>query len=82
MIGNILEWMANVYAVLFIARWLIEMLFVQQTNSGWFLTLRDVTNPLLEAVRKAVPPFNGIDFSYLICIVGVGILGRIINVIL
>ncbi|MCF6157458.1 MAG: YggT family protein [wastewater metagenome] len=40
--------------------------------------LYKITDPVLNPVRKLIPPFRGIDFSPVIVFVGLGILKRIV----
>ena len=82
MVRYLISLAANIYVIILIARWVIEMALPQFVNTGWFLKVRDITEPLLEWIRKLVPPVKGIDFSYLIAVIGVTLTSRIIIMIL
>ncbi|MFC1585838.1 YggT family protein [Fibrobacterota bacterium] len=82
MIRTLLDWSANLYIVILIGRWVIETFITQYQNTGWFLKIKDITEPVLEAIRKLVPPYKGIDFSYLIAIIGVKVVVKLLIAIL
>ncbi|MBF0430660.1 MAG: YggT family protein [Fibrobacteria bacterium] len=82
MIRFLLKWAVNIYIIILITRWVVEGFFPQYTNTGWFLRIKDVTEPLLEKIRGLVPAYNGFDFSYIIAIAGLKLLSLIIIAIL
>ena len=41
--------------------------------------LYKITDPVLNPVRKLIPPFKGIDFSFVIVFVGLGFVKRIVG---
>jgi uncharacterized protein YggT (Ycf19 family) len=80
--SSLLNFLANLYVAILIVRWAIETFITQYQNTGWFLKLRDITEPVLITIRKIIPPFRGIDFSYLIAIVAVKLLAKLLIVLL
>ncbi len=76
MIRNLLDFLATLYVIVLILRWLVQTFIPQYQNTGWFLKVKDITEPLLAAIRKIIPPYKGIDFSYLIAVLGVLILTK------
>jgi uncharacterized protein YggT (Ycf19 family) len=77
-IEYVLDLSATIYIIILIVRWVIEMFLTQYQNTGWFLKLRDLTEPLLAFIRKIVPSFQGIDFSYIIAIIGVKAVAKLL----
>lgn len=43
--------------------------------------LSSILDPLLEPIRRHLPPAGGIDFSYMVLIFGLSLLGRAIGAI-
>ncbi len=78
MIRNLLDFLATLYVIVLIFRWLVKTFIPQYQNTGWFLKVKDITEPLLVAIRKIIPPYKGIDFSYLIAVLGVLILTKLL----
>ena len=73
MVRTLLDWAASLYMIVLLVRFVVERFLPQYHSTDWLAKIRDVTEPLLGAIRKAVPPFQGIDFAYLIAIVVVRI---------
>ena len=75
---NLYMWVLIIQAVL---SWLIAFNVVNRRNQVvgtiWNITLR-LTEPFCQPIRKVVKPFNGIDLSPLILILGIVLLERII----
>ena len=82
MIRTLLDWAAVAYIIILIVRWAVEAFFHQHQNTGWFLKIKDLTEPLLDVIRKMVPPYKGVDFSYIIAIFAVRVISWIVIKIL
>jgi YggT family protein len=76
---NLYMWVLIIQAIL---SWLIAFNVVNRRNQVvgtiWDITLR-LTEPLCKPIRKVVKPFNGLDLSPMILILGVILLERIIG---
>jgi len=81
MLDRLISGVSTLYVLVLIGRWVVETFMSQHQNSGWFLMIRDITEPILATIRKLVPSFNGIDFSYLIGIIAVKILAKLLMII-
>ncbi len=66
------------YCLLLIARWVVENFLTDYEATGWFLKIKDFTNPVVNLVDKLIPSFNGISFTYIIAIVGVKLAGNMV----
>ncbi len=80
--GKLIEFAANIYVLLFLVRWVVEGLLSQYQNSGWFLRIKDVTNPVLNIARRYLPTMQGFDFSYIVSILAIKVIAKLIVVIL
>ena len=72
----------NAYILVLISRWLIELIMPQYENTGWFLKIKDITEPLLNMIRNMVPKLGNFDISYIVAIIGIRISSNIITWIL
>lgn len=78
MFAKLIDLITTLYACLFVARWVIDTFFQQQQATGWYLKIKDATEPVLSWVRQLIPPFKGFDFTYIIVIVGIKLIARLL----
>jgi YggT family protein len=84
MVGLLLTIINFVYwafLILFIARMIFGFARVSPYDPTWGPLMRFViqtTEPILEPIRRVIPPAGGLDFSPLVVLVGLSILQRLI----
>jgi YggT family protein len=66
-------------AVLLIIARAVGSFFVQDWSRGIPRFLWDVTEPLLAPVRRLLPPMSGMDFSPLVVIILLQVLGGLVG---
>ena len=74
-VGLLLYSLIRVVTLLIIAR-AIGSFFVKDWSRGIPRFLFDVTEPVLSPVRRILPPLGGFDFSPLVVVVLLGIVGN------
>ena len=77
MFAKLIDLITTLYSLAFVVRWVIQSFLPQYEATGWFLKLKDVTEPVVQFIRKIVPPLKGIDFTYLIAVVGVKLIANV-----
>lgn len=69
--------LVQIYSFIMLARVLMSWVNIDP-NSPLARTLYDLTEPLLRPVRNALPPTAGIDFSPMIVMILLQVLGQIL----
>ena len=80
MILGLFKWILIINAVL---SWLINFGVINSSNQFvsqvWYFT-RQLTEPFLEPIRRFIPPFNGLDLSFLALWFGIILLELMIKI--
>ncbi|HKK72111.1 MAG TPA: YggT family protein [Candidatus Krumholzibacteria bacterium] len=77
MIAELLSTVANVYAMILLARVIVSWLPIDRDNTLVRL-LDQLTEPVLAPIRSVLPSFGGIDFSPLVALLLLSLLQRIL----
>ena len=77
-LGNLLLWLIQALSLLIVARALLSW-FIRDTTHPVMRILLDLTEPLLRPIRRMMPSDVMVDFSPLIAIVALQIVGRLIT---
>jgi uncharacterized protein YggT (Ycf19 family) len=72
---HLISW---VLIIILVTRWVVSGILTQYENTGWYLQIKDATEPLLAGIRKLVPSFAGFDFSYIIAIVAIRLAAKVL----
>ena len=78
----IIDKAATLYILIIVARWLIELVTPQYVNTGWFLKIKDITEPLLKMIRNLIPRLGNFDFSYIVAIIGIRLTSNLLTSLL
>jgi len=88
MIGELLILALNIYTFIIIVQvvlsWLIAFNVINTANPGanrLIEILGRLTDPVMQPLRKIIPPIGGIDITPIIVIFGIMILQRVIAII-
>lgn len=76
-IANLIGAVIQVFVYLIIAR-AIGSFFVRDWSRGLPRFLWDVTEPILGPLRRVLPPIAGLDWSPLVAIIGLQLLGGLL----
>jgi len=77
LIAELLSTVANVYAMILLARVIVSWLPIDRDNTLVRL-LDQLTEPVLAPIRSVLPSFGGIDFSPLVALLLLSLLQRIL----
>lgn len=77
MIAQLLSTVANVYAMILLARVIVSWLPIDPDNTVVRL-LDQLTEPVLAPIRSVLPSFGGIDFSPLVALLLLSLLQRVL----
>ena len=77
MIAQLLNALANVYALILLARVIVSWLPIDPHNPA-VRALHQLTEPVLAPIRSVLPAFGGIDFSPLVALLVLQMLQRIL----
>ena len=77
-LGNLLLWLIQALSLLIVARALLSW-FIRDTTHPVMRILLDLTEPVLRPIRRMMPSDVMVDFSPLIAIVALQIVGRLIT---
>ncbi len=77
MIAQLLSTVANVYAMILLARVIVSWLPIDPDNTAVRL-LDQLTEPVLAPIRSVLPSFGGIDFSPLVALLLLSLLQRVL----
>lgn len=77
MIAQLLSTVANVYAMILLARVIASWLPIDPDNTVVRL-LDQLTEPVLAPIRSVLPSFGGIDFSPLVALLLLSLLQRVL----
>jgi len=80
--GWLIEKAATIYILVLIGRWFIEFLLPQYVNTGWFLKIKDFTEPLLNMIRNVIPRLGNFDVSYIVAIIGIRVASKLLTALL
>jgi len=75
--ANIIDTIFNLLTLLILARVLMSW-FRPDPYNPIVRTIIDLTDPIMEPVRRLIPPVGGMDFSPIIVLIGLSFLQRII----
>lgn len=75
--GSFLGTIISIYEIVIIIRIVLSWVPHNPYNQT-IQFLYKITDPVLDPVRKIIPPFRGIDFSPIIVFFGLGILRRVL----
>lgn len=75
--GHLLVKLISLYEIALIIRIVLSWIPHNPYNQA-VRFLYKITDPVLNPVRKIIPPFRGIDFSPVLVFIGCGILKRIV----
>lgn len=76
--GDILGKLISLYEIALLIRIVLSWVPHNPYNQA-IQFLYKITDPVLNPVRKLIPPFRGIDFSPVIVFIGLGIVKRIVG---
>ncbi|KAB2834267.1 MAG: YggT family protein [Candidatus Brocadia sp.] len=76
--GDILGKLISLYEIALLIRIVLSWVPHNPYNQA-VQFLYKITDPVLNPVRKLIPPFRGIDFSPVIVFVGLGLAKRIVG---
>jgi YggT family protein len=76
-IGQLLFLLLQVVAFLVVARALLSF-FVQDWTRGPQRMLYDLTEPMLQPIRRVIPPMGGIDISPMVLIIAIYLIDQLI----
>ena len=76
--GNLLGNLIGLYEIALIIRIVLSWVPNNPQNQA-IRFLYKITDPVLNPVRKLIPPFKGIDFSPIIVFIGLGFVKRIVG---
>ena len=79
MIGNLLAQILQIYQLILLARVLLSWFPDIDRSNAIVQFLFDVTEPVLEPVRRRLPRGSSIDFSPLVVFFGISILSMILR---
>jgi YggT family protein len=77
LIAQLLSTVANVYAMILLARVIVSWLPIDPDNTVVRL-LDQLTEPVLAPIRSVLPSFGGIDFSPLVALLLLSLLQRVL----
>jgi len=77
-VGDILGKLISLYEIALLIRIVLSWVPHNPYNQA-VQFLYKITDPVLNPVRKLIPPFRGIDFSPVIVFVGLGVAKRIVG---
>ena len=66
----------QIYSLIILVRVLMSWVNVDPYNSPLARTIIDITEPVLQPIRNMLPPTGGIDFSPVIAIILLQVLGQ------
>jgi YggT family protein len=75
---SIIASILNLFSLILIIRSVLTW-FPQVDHSNPIVKfIFQITEPILEPVRRVLPPYNGIDFSSMVVLIGIYILTRVL----
>lgn len=84
MVGTLATFISLLAQVLFFAVLIRAILswFMPNDSSGLGRILFDITEPVLAPIRRVLPPLGGIDFSPLVAMVLIQVVGQVLTQLL